>query len=154
MTTSVGYTVRKATEPDLLQVVRLIERQRLLRAEDLTPRHKAAWSRMMSTADLTVYLAEHAGEEVGTTAMLLMPHLTYDCRPTAFVESMYVRDDHRRRGVARMMLARLLDDARRAGCLKVQLVSHKRHAADGAHALYRSAGFVDEADGFRLYLNP
>lgn len=148
-----GYAVRMATGRDLLHVVRLIERKPHLNGDDLTPRHKAAWSRMTTTSDLTVYLAELAGEAVGTTAMLLMPHVTYDCRPTAFVESMYVRDDHRRQGVARMMLRRLLDDARRAGCHKVQLLSHKRHSADGAHRLYRSAGFVDEAEGFRLYLD-
>ena len=36
---------------------------------------------------------------------------------------------------------------------KVQLLTHKRHATDGAHALYESMGFEAEAEGFRLYLN-
>lgn len=31
-------------------------------------------------------------------------------------------------------------------------LSHKRHAADGAHRLYTSLGFEPEAEGFRLYL--
>ena len=37
-------------------------------------------------------------------------------------------------------------------CFKIQLLSHKRHAHDGAHRLYRSLGFEPEAEGFRLYL--
>jgi len=82
-----------------------------------------------------------------------MPHITYACRPTAFIESMYVRDEHRRRGVARMMVDRVLYDATNAGCHKVQLLTHKRHAHDGAHAFYRSCGFEAEAEGFRMYLN-
>lgn len=49
-------------------------------------------------------------------------------------------------------LERILDDARDAGCHKVQLLSHKRHATDGAHHFYRSVGFTPEAEGFRLYL--
>ena len=67
-------------------------------------------------------------DAVGTTALLVMPHITYACRPTAFIESMYVRDDHRRRGVGRRMIERLLVDAGNGGCHKVQLLTHKRHA--------------------------
>lgn len=37
-------------------------------------------------------------------------------------------------------------------CFKIQLLSHKRHAHDGAHRLYRSLGLEPEAEGFRLYL--
>ena len=50
------------------------------------------------------------------------------------------------------MLARVLEDARLLGCNKVQLLSHKRHAEDGAHALYTRLRFEPEAEGFRLYL--
>jgi len=108
----------------------------------------------MRTPDLTIYLAEQDAEPVGTATVLLMPHLTYDCSPTAFVEAVVVTPAHRRRGIARRLLARALDDAREAGCLKVQLLSHKRHVGDGAHRLYESAGFTAEAEGFRLYLKP
>ena len=107
----------------------------------------------MRTVDLSVYIAERDGVAVGTATMLIMAHLTYDCRPTAFIEAVVVRHDHRRRGVARQLLDRALAEARQAGCLKVQLLSHKRHATDGAHRLYDTAGFTAEAEGFRLYLD-
>ncbi len=57
-----------------------------------------------------------------------------------------------RQGIALMTLNKLLDDAGRLGCHKIQLLSNKAHATDSAHDLYREAGFVDEAEGFRLYL--
>jgi hypothetical protein len=47
----------------------------------------------------------------------------------------------------------VLADARAVGCWKVQVISHKRHATDGAYAFYESLGFEGEATGFRLYLN-
>jgi GNAT superfamily N-acetyltransferase len=83
-----------------------------------------------------------------------MPNLGYDCHPSARVEAMVVGERHRRGGVGRMLVARLLGDARAVSCRKVQLLSHKRHADDGAHAFYRSLGFTPEAEGFRLYLDP
>jgi GNAT superfamily N-acetyltransferase len=85
-------------------------------------------------------------------ALLVMPNLGYDCRPTAFIEAMVVDESHRRRGVGRLLVERLLADAAAAGCHKVQLLTHKRHAHDGAHDFYRALGFTAEAEGFRLYL--
>ena len=147
------YQIAAAAPQDLVEVARLIERRPDLTPDELSDQQLATWARMMQTGDLTVYLAWHDAVAVGTTALLVMPHITYACRPTAFIEIMCVRDKHRRRGVARMMIEQLLDDARTIGCHKVQLLTHKRHATDGAHALYESMGFEAEAEGFRLYLN-
>lgn len=107
---------------------------------------------MERTDSLAVYLAEVDGEPVGTASLLLMPNLTYDCAPTAFIEAVVVSPAYRRQGIAGELIRRLLGDARAAGCNKVQLLSHKRHATDGAHRLYASLGFEPEAEGFRLYL--
>ena len=112
----------------------------------------STWALMMDRSGLTVYLAEHRGRPIGTASMLLMPNLTYGCAPTAFVEGVVVLADHRRLGVATAMLRMALSDAARAGADKVQLLAHKRHATDGAHALYAALGFKPEAEGFRLYL--
>jgi GNAT superfamily N-acetyltransferase len=109
------YSVQAARSHDLLAVARLIERTPDLSVGDLSARQRATWARMLLTDDLSVYLAWHGDDAVGTTALLVMPHITYACRPTAFIESMYVRDDHRRRGVARRMVERLLVDAGNAG---------------------------------------
>ncbi len=148
-----SYAVRKALAGDLLAVVRLYERAPDLAADRLSNRQRAMWDRMMATDDLTVYLAETHQQAVGTASLLVMPHITYECRPTAFIEAMVVAQAHRRRGVGHMLLKRLLDDARAASCRKVQLLSHKRHVGDGAHDFYRSLGFAAEAEGFRLYLD-
>ncbi len=111
----------------------------------------ATWVRMMATTDLTVYLAEWRGEPVGTATLLLLPNLTYHCAPSAFVEAVVVALDHRRQGIATTIMRRVLTDSGAAGCNKVQLLSHKRHATDGAHRLYTSLGFEAEAEGFRFY---
>jgi GNAT superfamily N-acetyltransferase len=60
---------------------------------------------------------------------------------TAEIQRMYVQPPWRGRGAARWLLDRLLDDARAIGCDVVRLESLKSLAP--AHALYRSAGFVE-----------
>lgn len=137
---------------DLLGVLRLVDANPDLQPAQLTPNHGASWGRALGTSDLSLYVAEADLSLVGTTSLLLMRHVTYDCQPTAFIEPMVVAADHRRRGVGRMMMSRALQDARAAGCRKVQLLSHKRHALDGAHDFYRSMGFSAEAEGFRMFL--
>lgn len=156
---SLAYRVRAAVPDDLRAVLEVLaENQAAWPArwapEPASPSaaQAAMWHRIMGTPDVTVYVAEQAGDPVGTACLSILPNLTYDCRPTAFVEAVVVRYGHRRRGVARLMLGRVLEDARRESCFKVQLLTHKRHADDGAHDLYRALGFVAEAEGFRLYL--
>jgi GNAT superfamily N-acetyltransferase len=77
---------------------------------------------------------------------------TYDCAPTVFLEAVVVATRYRRQGIATAIVQQVLADANAAGCNKVQLLSHKRHATDGAHHLYAGLGFEAEAEGFRLYL--
>lgn len=112
----------------------------------------ATWDRMLATDGLCVYLAQDERTPVGTASTIVMPNLTYDCAPTLFIEAVVVVPNRRREGIASTLLARIIDDATTAGCRKMQLLSHKRHARDGAHALYRKAGFEPEAEGFRRYL--
>lgn len=147
--------IRTAGPGDLLAVLTIHDQlesdgESLRSATDL---QQQTWARMMQRSDdLTVYLAEVNGKPVGTATQLFMPHVTYDCAPTAFIEAVVVDPEYRRRGIASAMMRQLLSDARTAGCNKVQLLSHKRHATDGAHRLYTSLGFEPEAEGFRLYL--
>ena len=81
------------------------------------------------------YLVRHASEFVGVGGLKpLDPE-------TAELQRMYVRPAARGLGAGRLLLARLLADARAMGCRTVKLESLKFLAA--AHGLYRSAGFME-----------
>jgi len=161
MVTNRSFAIRPADPDDLLDVLRVLAEGGSDQGapdegalDGATVRETETWARMTATEGLTVYLAEVDGEAVGTATLLLMPNLTYDCAPTAFIEAVVVVAARRREGIATAVIRRILADAQAAGCNKVQLLSHKRHATDGAHRLYMSLGFTPEAEGFRLYLGP
>ncbi|WP_436771674.1 N-acetyltransferase family protein [Yinghuangia sp. YIM S09857] len=151
----VAPAIREAAPDDLLRILAVHARgtpggQPPSAASELQQR---TWDRMLRCDELTVYLADLGGAEpVGTATVLVMPNVTYDCAPSAFIEAVVVAEEYRRRGIATAILRRVLEDLRAAGCHKVQLLSHKRHMDDGAHALYTSLGFTAEAEGFRRYL--
>src|SRR3981081_2200082 len=92
-----SYRVRPAAPRDLLGILRIIDKDPHLGEAEVSDLQRATWDRMMATEDLTVYVAETDGEIVGTTTLLLMPHLTYECDPTAFIEAVAVVEGHRLR---------------------------------------------------------
>jgi GNAT superfamily N-acetyltransferase len=154
METTNDVAIRMAGTQDLLVILQVLatenpERESPTTASELEQR---TWTRMMRDGSPMVYLAEMAGLAIGTATLLVMPHVTYACCPTAFIEAVVVTPAYRRRGVATAIINRVLEDAKSLGCNKVQLLSHKRHADDGAHRLYTATGFEAEAEGFRLYL--
>jgi GNAT superfamily N-acetyltransferase len=82
-------------------------------------------------------VVEHAGAFIGVGAL---KRLNGDIGE---LQRMYVQPRARGLGAGRALLQRLLDDARAMKLRAVRLESLKALAA--AHALYRSAGFVDIA---------
>lgn len=58
------------------------------------------------------------------------------------IKSMRTATEARRRGVARAMLAHILDEARRRGYARLSLETGSQPAFEPARSLYRSAGFV------------
>ncbi len=81
------------------------------------------------------YLLRNAQALIGVGALQRINAIT------AEIQRMVVQPASRGRGAARLLLSRLLDDARAMGCDVVRLESLKSLAA--AHALYRSVGFVE-----------
>ncbi|MCU1489950.1 MAG: family N-acetyltransferase [Acidimicrobiaceae bacterium] len=147
-------SVRVATDGDLSAVLSVYARSAVGSEPrpSASERERSTWDRMLEREGLALYLAEEQGRPVGTATLVTIPNLTYDCAPSAVIEAVVVVHDRRRKGIATAIMKRVLEDARAAGCNKVQLLSHKRHASDGAHRLYTSLGFEAEAEGFRLYL--
>lgn len=81
------------------------------------------------------YLVAWAGEYVGVGCLKRLE------TGVGEIQRMYVQPHGRGNGAGRILVERLLADAKDLGYVKVRLESLK--ALGAAHALYRSVGFVD-----------
>lgn len=90
-----GYAVRTAAGPDLPAVLAVLAvlAQGAATPPDRLPdppvesqRQREMWERMLRTGDLTTYLASSGDQVVGTAGLLILPNVTYHCRPSAFIE--------------------------------------------------------------------
>jgi len=147
--------IRLAEESD---VPRIVELYRELTISDSAVEH----SRNPTLADYQLIfaeiradprqklsVAELQGEVVGTIVLLVIPNLSHNGTPWAFLENLIVTEKHRRRGLGRMLLEHAVELARKSGCHMVELCSDVRRKE--AHRLYDSMGFEAQAHCFRLF---
>lgn len=156
MTLAGAVRIRDATEADLPRIVDLLQQESLgdERREDPGPPLPEAYTRafrdIASDPRQRLLVAEVEGTVVGTFVFIIIPNLSYRGRPVAQVENVVVDEPWRGRGVGEAMMRWAIDEARRAGCFRVQLTSNK--ARRDAHRFYRRLGFVASHEGFKLLL--
>lgn len=147
--------IRLAEERD---VPRVVELYRELTISDSQVEHSrnpslADYLRVFAEirADPTqkLFVAQVQGEVVGTIVLLVVPNLSHNGTPWAFLENLIVTERHRGRGLGRMLLEHAVGLARKSGCHMVELCSDVRRKE--AHVLYGSMGFEAQAHCFRLY---
>jgi GNAT superfamily N-acetyltransferase len=111
------------------------------------------WERWMrravGEATYVAFVAEQDGETIASAALIVhaaIPRPHYASDRDARIHSVYVAPEHRRRGIARALMAHVLEHARAHGIMRVTL-----HPTDTARPLYAALGFepLDEM-GLRL----
>ena len=141
---TVNITYRKLTENNLDTFIRMRIDQ--LREEgaagdiDLVPALKEYYKRHMEDGTFLSWLAVDGDRIVGTSGMSIVEKPPYyDCPSgkIGLLSSMFTDPDYRRRGIARELLSRVVEEARSGGCGTVQIT-----ASDMGVLLYTDYGFV------------
>lgn len=137
------YQIRRAGPADHAGVVRELAAYFRFLGEEVDPSgldHDVAdWqAEYDGAAGVMLIVVDPAGEVVGTAAVRrLAPAVTE-------LKRMWLRPDHRGRGIAARLMDRVLDEARSLGGCVLRLDSEARLAA--AVRLYRRYGFQEIAD--------
>ncbi len=135
---------RKLTEKDLDSFILLRIAQ--LREEgateelDLTPALLDYYLRHLADGTFVSWLALDGDRIIGTSGMSFVEKPPYFSCPTGrigLLSSMYTDPDYRRRGIAKELLNRVVEEARSYGCGAVQIT-----ASDMGVLLYTDFGFV------------
>lgn len=142
--------IRKATHQDLPNIIALYEQLTEEKQNLSQDKIDQVFSEINASPKQELLVAEKDGLVVGTLFFQIVPNLTHNARPYAFLENMVVDRRYHRQGIGFLLVDYAFTRARAAGCYKVQLLSNKKRL--DAHNFYHTMGFEESALGFRRYL--
>ena len=111
---------------------------------DLAPALKDYYSRHMADGTFVSWIALDGDKIVGTSGMSFVEKPPYFGCPSGrigLLSSMFTDPAYRRKGIARELLSRVVEEARAYGCGTVQIT-----ASDMGVLLYTSFGFVKNSN--------
>ena len=107
---------------------------------DLAPALKDYYFRLMADGTFVSWIAMDGDKIVGTSGMSFVEKPPYFGCPSGrigLLSSMFTDPNYRRRGIAKELLSRVIEEARKYGCGTVQIT-----ASDMGVLLYTDFGFV------------
>lgn len=107
---------------------------------DLVPPLKDYYIRHLADGTFVSWLAIDDSKIIGTSGMSFVerpPYFSCPSGKTGILSSMYTNPDYRRKGIAKELLSRVVEEARKYGCGTVQIT-----ASDMGVLLYTDFGFV------------
>lgn len=117
---------------------------------DLVPALNEYYTRHMVDGTFVSWLALDEGNIIGTSGMSFVEKPPYFGCPSGkigLLSSMYTDLEYRRRGIAKELLSRVIDDAREYGCGTIQIT-----ASDMGVKLYTDFGFVHNGNFMKYKL--
>ena len=103
-----------------------------------------------TNGDQTTVLAYDGNTAVGCASICyitLMPTYSHPTGKRAHIMNVYTRESHRRKGIARRMMAALLDEAKQRGVTHISL-----DATESGKPLYKSLGFNTSGEAMGMNL--
>ena len=146
---------REARAPDLPAIIAMLADDELGRGrEDATAlaHYSLVFGQIEGDANNRILVGEKAGKVIACLQLTFIRGLSRKGAIRALIEGVRVAAPERGTGTGEALMRYAIDLAKGAGCTLVQLTSDKRR--DRAHAFYRSLGFVDSHEGFKLELAP
>lgn len=121
----------------------------LIPDEDSAP-HNVAEARLAALSSYggsCVLIAWDGDMAVATVTLIIVPNMTRQGAPYAFIENVVTHADHRHRGHAKALLAEAENRAWNAGCYRIMIVSGNHNME--AHKTYTAAGYLGSKTGFQ-----
>ena len=131
--------IREARMEDLDALLELY----LFLHEDSIPDHdqhlKDTWEKIISDPAHHLIVNETDGKIVSSCVCVIIPNLTRNVRPYAFVENVVTHGDYRKKGLASACLDYAREIARKENCYKMMLLTGSKKPE--TLRFYESAGY-------------
>lgn len=107
-----------------------------------TPELTALWERILKDKDHHIIIAEEDGKIVSSCVCVIIPNLTHNQQPYAFVENVITDEAYRKRGLASACLNYARKIAEKEHCYKMMLLTGSKK--ESTLNFYRQAGYNSE----------
>lgn len=150
----IDWSTRRAAKADVAAIVALLADDALGATreslDDLAPYLKAF---AVIDRDPSVFLAvmESSGRIIGTMQMTFLQGLSHRGALRAQIEAVRIASDLRGQGLGGELIKWAIEEARRRGCILVQLTSDASRT--DAHRFYTRLGFAHTHAGFKLKMD-
>lgn len=100
------------------------------------------WNRILEDKDHHIIVAEENGEIVSSVVCVIIPNLTHNQQPYAFVENVITDERFRKLGLATQCLDYAKEIAKKENCYKLMLLTGSKK--ESTLNFYRQAGYNSE----------
>jgi len=150
-----GIIFRKASDADLMDIVRLLADDPLGRTREVLtdppdPRYRAAFAAIAADPNQLLAVADDAGAVAGCMQLTFVPGLSRTGLTRGQIESVRIAAGYRGAGLGRQFFEWAFERFRERGCAIVQVTSDKSRTE--ALRFYRSLGFEASHEGLKKSL--
>lgn len=144
--------VREANENDLMDLLKLYLFLHETSIPEETEALKATWSQIINDENHHLIVCETEGKIVSSCVCVIIPNLTRNLRPYAFIENVVTHEAYRGRGFATLCLNYAREISESNNCYKMMLLTGSKE--DSTLNFYRNAGYnSSDKTAFIQWLN-
>lgn len=131
--------IREAVESDLQEILALYLYLHETSIPNGSEHLQQTWTQIIHDANHHLIVCDVDGKIVASCVCVIIPNLTRNIRPYAFIENVVTHGDYRRKGYATACLDYAKQIAERNNCYKMMLLTGSKEA--GTLDFYQKAGY-------------
>lgn len=137
-----NYIIREIKDNDFQQLMELYTHLHEKDIPEKDERVSAVWENIISDKNHHIIVAEYEGKIISSCVCVIIPNLTRNQRPYAFVENVVTHADYRGNGIATACLDYAREIAKKENCYKLMLLTGSKN--ENTLNFYRRAGYNSE----------
>jgi ribosomal protein S18 acetylase RimI-like enzyme len=139
---NMNYTIRELENKDFQQLMELYTHLHEKDIPEMDERVSSVWESILADKNHHIIVAELNGKIISSCVCVIIPNLTRNQRPYAFVENVVTHSDFRGKGIATACLNYARDIAKSENCYKLMLLTGSKN--ENTLNFYRRAGYNSE----------
>jgi len=130
--------IRKAVKTDYEDFMALCNQ---FVGEDRYSKHTSdSFHNVLTNSSNRIFVAVKDTNLIGLATVSFRRVVRYP-KPIAELDELYVKDEYRKIGVDRLLMDAIINESKKKGCYRIYIESG--YKLTGAHAFYKSIGFID-----------